>query len=762
MSSAAAAPAATFGGLTPDRQRLAFRLGMIVSNRTAPSGRRHRALAAAVLGVGGALSSVVPAVLRQDQGFGLGLLYAARGHMAPPEQVVVVSISRDSAAAVGQPTELDRWPRSLHAELVDSLVRAGAEVVAFDLFFEEPKADDARLAAALERAGNVVLAERVVQDTVGDSTSAVSGLIESRVLPVDVLQRASLGSAPFVLPVIPFEVGQFWTFGPSGDVPSLPAIALQAFLLRYYDGLRALLASVRPSLAVPASRAELAAAHDLGAAMRDLRAAFRADPALAPALRAAVAERSDADAKVALRALIDLYAGPDSRYLNYYGPARTIRTIPFDRAAEAAADLDVAGKMVFVGGSEPRQSEQKDDFHSVFSQQTGANLSGVEIGATAFANLLDGRSIVPLPMPAHLLLVLLWGGALGFFVAGSATRRAFAFGALGAVVYAAWVLWQFDTRAAWWPSFVPLAIQLPTALALAVSFNYLKIVRQRERIQIALGHYVPEDVVRRLAEQSTQETPDRRLLEGACLSTDVEGYVTVAESLRPNDLAALMDDYFNVLSRVVKEHGGFVVDAAGDSLIAVWAAAGRYADLRLGACRAALGIVAAVAEFNARRVPQLPTRAGIESGELLLGNIGPQQRVGYRAIGDIVNTATRLEGLNKLLGTRVLVSEATLAGTTELATREVGRFLLRGKTAAIRVHELLGADGADRRELAASFAAALALFEHARWPEARRAFAVLLRTFPDDGPTAFYAAQSAAYEKQPPRSWSGAIAIEAK
>jgi len=89
VSSAAAAPAATFGGLTPDRQRLAFRLGMIVSNRTAPSGRRRRALAAAVLGVGGALSSVVPAVLRQDQGFGLGLLYAARGHMAPPEQVVV-------------------------------------------------------------------------------------------------------------------------------------------------------------------------------------------------------------------------------------------------------------------------------------------------------------------------------------------------------------------------------------------------------------------------------------------------------------------------------------------------------------------------------------------------------------------------------------------------------------------------------------------------------------------------------------------------
>jgi adenylate cyclase len=197
-------------------------------------------------------------------------------------------------------------------------------------------------------------------------------------------------------------------------------------------------------------------------------------------------------------------------------------------------------------------------------------------------------------------------------------------------------------------------------------------------------------------------------------------------------------------------------------LIAVWAAAGSYAELRLGACRSALEIVAAVADFNARRTPQLPTRVGIESGELLLGDIGPEQRIGYRAIGDIVNTATRLEGLNKLLGTRVLVSDATLAGTTELAARDVGRFLLRGKTTAVRVHELLRSDTCGRRELIEPFGAALELFTHARWPEASRAFATLRSAFPDDGPTTFYAARSAEYEKRPPHSWSGAIVVEAK
>jgi adenylate cyclase len=223
-----------------------------------------------------------------------------------------------------------------------------------------------------------------------------------------------------------------------------------------------------------------------------------------------------------------------------------------------------------------------------------------------------------------------------------------------------------------------------------------------------------------------------------------------------------MDDYFNVLSRVVKDHGGFVVDAAGDAVIAVWAAAGPYTASRLAACRAALGVIAAVAEFNSRRAPRLPTRVGVESGELLLGNLGPEQRVGYRAIGDIVNTASRIEGLNKVLGTRVLVSAATLAGTSELAARDLGMFLLRGKSMPLRVHELLVSEEPARRPPADAFGAALEQFAAARWTDARRDFAALSRAFPDDGPTAFYAALSTEYADEPPRHWAGAVVITAK
>ena len=728
---------------------------------TLKSRGKRATLSAVGLALAGVLLSVIPAVLRLDENLGLGLLFTVRGTVTPPPDVVVVSISRDSAAAVGQPAELDRWQRSLHAELLDSLVAAGAKAVAFDLFFDEPRTDDAQLAEAIARAGNVVLGERIVQNPDG-SSSAVPGLIESRVLPIDALRRGALGSAPFALPTIPFAVGQFWTFGPSGDLASLPAVALQASLLGHYDDFAALLSSARPNLRLPASRAAILDARDLPAAMRELRAAFARDATLAADLRSVLESRPvDASAR-GLNALLGLYAGASSRYLNYYGPPRTIRTIPFDVAARSHANLDLDGKMVFVGGSEPRQSEQQDYFHSIFSQQTGANLSGVEIGATAFANLLEQRSLVPLPMWANVLFVALWGAALGVFVVGASTTRAFASAVVGGTLFFAWAQWQFDAHALWWPLFVPLALQLPLSVALAVLLNYAEVLHQRELIQVALGHYVPLDVVRRLSEQSARALPDRRLLQGACLCTDVESYMTVAETMGAHELAELMDDYFNVLSRVVKQHGGFVVDATGDALIAVWAAAGPFAESRLRACRAALDIVAAVDEFNSRHSPPLPTRVGVESGELLLGNFGPEQRIGYRAIGDIVNTASRLEGLNKILGTRVLVSDATLAGMSELAARDLGKFLLRGKSTPLRVQELLAGVESARYPPSSAFAAALDELAGARWTDAHRDFAALRQAFPEDGPTAFYAALAAGYASEPPRNWSGAVTIAAK
>jgi adenylate cyclase len=224
-----------------------------------------------------------------------------------------------------------------------------------------------------------------------------------------------------------------------------------------------------------------------------------------------------------------------------------------------------------------------------------------------------------------------------------------------------------------------------------------------------------------------------------------------------------MNEYYRVLFGIVERYGGEISDTAGDSMVAIWASAEPDAQGRAQALRAALAILEGVESFNnTQRGWRLPTRVGLESGELLLGNIGARQRYEYRAIGDIVNTASRIQGLNRLLGTRVLVSAGTLVGVSGTAVRDVGTFLLRGKRQPVQVYEPLQASTARLDEPAlALFAEALALFRSGAWVAAREHFAAFVAQHPDDGPGVYYETLASQNEKQPPSAGShGVVEVE--
>ncbi len=727
-------------------------------------GRARLALALA-LAIGGAVLTAVPPVLQLDETLGLGGLFALRGRIAPPENVVVVGISRDAAAALGQTSELDTWTRDLHAKLLGRLSSAGASAVAFDLVFDEVRdaPTDAEFADAIGAAGNVILVER----TQVDSIEGVAGVVEQRLQPLPQFKARALGSAPFVLPTVPVRVGQFWTFGrASADTASLPVVTLQAHLLPYYGEWLRILEAAAPGTTegLPPTRADVVAGHSLERLVRSLRRAFVSNTRLAAAAREHLASAAlSAEATAALRVLIDVYAGEPSRYLNFFGPARAVTTLPYDRVLLADELPPVAGKAVFVGFAEPRQSEQQDFFISVFSQQTGDNLSGVEIGATAFANLLESRSVTPLPMLLHWLFVVVFGGGLGAVLSGYSTRRAALASAVVGVAYFGAAYWWFTRHALWLPLVVPLLVQLPAGFAAVVWRNYRSLAVQRERVNTALGYYVPRALARRLAEESLAASSEGRLLHGTCLYTDAENYTTVAEALRPDELMALMNDYFRTMFAVVERYGGEISDTAGDSMVAVWASAQPDAGMRRRAVEAAAALLSAVDEFNARQPSwKLPTRVGLESGELLLGNVGAEQRYEYRAIGDIVNTAQRIQSLNRALSTRALISSATLEATG-IAAREVGTFVLRGKTTPVTVYEPIAVKQREREaQHCQSFGVALAAFRSGAWLEAERSFAELAARAEDDGPSRYYHALAARYCAEPPAIWGGAINVADK
>ncbi len=729
-------------------------------------------------GLLGVLVSLPTGVLRLEETVGLDWLFLLRGPQAGPTEVAVVAIDSDSAAALDLHPDPARWPRDLHAELITRLAAAGAAVIAFDLSFDAPReqAQDAALVEAVARAGNVILLERLDTDTIDLGGGAAPMQKEARISPIEPLARAALATAPFPLPRVPIKLSQFWVFGRAADdVPTLPAVAVHAYARDVHEELFARLAIARPDADALLRGYRNSAPGAFTRTMTDLRTVFRNDPTLArdllvdlQATAAPLTAVTATDWRALLAALIEMLGGPDSRYLDYYGAARAIETLPYHEVVgehwdPAAAGLD--GRAVFVGFSEPSALEQQDEFYSPFSEDTGTSLSGVEIGATAFANLVRMRSVRPLSIPAHLALVFVWGLSVAALLLWLPVWAGLLTAALAAPIYLGVAYLQFDALGLWLPLVVPLLIQLPAAALLAVTARYAEAKAHGEQIGRTLSRYLPSWVTEDAARRTDGVGASTRVLYGTCLVTDADRYTSLSERLSPEALHGLLNDYYAVLFKEVERHGGFVADVVGDSMVAVWTSPTPDPAGHAAACRAASDILSAVEAFNAAADRPLPTRIGLHAGEVLLGDVGAQSHFEYRAVGDIVNTATRLEELNKQLGTRAIVSATALRGTAQFAVRPLGTFVLAGKGTPLVVNELLGLEDslAHVADLVARFASGLAAFVAQDWVRAERGFEDLLERYPDDGPSRFYLERCRALMAAAPEpGWDGTISMAEK
>src|SRR5262245_11390872 len=280
-----------------------------------------------------------------EEDIGLGLLFKLRGPRQAPGEAVVVSIDKDSAAQLNISENPEKWPRSLHARLLDALTKAGAVVVTFDVHFLEARVekDDKAFADALRKAGNVVLSDpmtaREIAASAGTSDGAEHSIVKI-VKPLPLLADSALATAPFVLPRIPFKVNQYWTFQSEGALappPTFPVVAYQIFGAPVFDDFVGLLEKVRPGLAgkLPHNLDDPIKAKNVGTLMRTLKDIFEREPALAGEMISEL-QQSGAGSKdkLMLTTFIKLYGGPNRRYINYYGPPHTVTTIPYYRALQ--------------------------------------------------------------------------------------------------------------------------------------------------------------------------------------------------------------------------------------------------------------------------------------------------------------------------------------------------------------------------------------------------------------------------------------------
>lgn len=468
-------------------------------------------------------------------------------------------------------------------------------------------------------------------------------------------------------------------------------------------------------------------------------------------------------------------AEPHERIIDYYGPARTIRTVSVYQALDAAHDLPAGffrDKIVFVGLSQATAPGMaaKDAFLTPFRSASGGPTFGVEIHATLAANLLEGRRIELLdPWIEGTLLLLLPLVASLVFMALRPVWGALALLALELLPWGAGSL-ALTHGKTWIPVMIPAVIQLPLAYVSSLVWYYLTSVRERERIRRAFSFYLSPDMIQRIAADPDSLNLGGEELVATAVFTDIKGFTPIAEGLSAPETAALLNRYFSGVTAHIFESGGTLIKYIGDAVFAIWGAPLRSEDHAIQACRAALAMARHQESVRADgdATATLITRIGVHTGPMLVGNLGSSQRFDYTAIGDAVNLASRLEGLNKPFGTRALVSGDTLARTGgRFTVRPLGRARVVGRSEPVEIFEILGMKGEPTRPdetTLARFESARAHFTARRFAEAAAEFrAILSAGEGDDGPSAFFLALCSRFEEDPPAAtWDGVVNFESK
>lgn len=699
-------------------------------------------LAASLLGLGAHLAGV----LRPVELVATDMLMRARGPAAADPRVVICDIDAVSVHRYG------RWPwaRTRIASLIDRLAAGGARVIAVDVLFAEPSragpgcdltAEDQALADAMARAGNVVLgfffrARALPGERAG---TLPESLAKSRVEQV-------------LEPPGGFSIPRRQAVEPNLDLFARAAAAQGFFsheresgVLRHYQMLIDYGGSFFPALALRAvQRFEAAGPLALGQTAAGL-------PEITIAGRPIETDEAGA------------------LWIDYRGPAHTFKTVSVAAVLQGGlAPGALRDKLVFVGASEPGIGDTQ-------ATPFGGEVAGVEIHANVADNLLSEHWIHDSGLQEGVSLAALL--ALGPLVALLvAAVRAHLVGSLLAIALV--LLWPFGCWLAFATAGWHLQVVSPVASGIVALIGALRYqighVEQRARqIKKTFQRFVSESVVEEMLRH-----PERVKLGGerrqmTVLFSDIRGFTSISETLDSEALVSLLNEFFTPMTRLVLAHGGTLDKYMGDALMAFFGAPVAQTDHALRACGAALAMRAELGRLNAHwheRGTLPPDKSlgigiGINSGEMSVGNMGSEAIFDYTVIGDNVNLGSRIEGLNKLYGTTVIVSEYTAreAGGAFLL-RELDLVQVKGKQVPVAIYELLSAEPAmpADRQRAALFAQGVAAYRGRDFGAAEAIFGDLADRLGDRPAAALRERCRDFLRAPPPAEWRGVEVLTAK
>jgi adenylate cyclase len=657
--------------------------------------------------------------------------FRIRGPVKPDKDVVIVAIDHKSIKEIG------RWPwsREVTGRMIENLAtHYGTKVTALDIVFSEPQnlEADKALAASVKKSGNVVMGYFFREEQ--NETDAVSlAQLENSKLKLVKIADGVLSIPIPEFPNLDLNIPQlgadaldfgFFNARPDGD-----GLYRRSILLLLYKG------DIYPSLAAKAL------SHYLGAdIMLDVKL-WGVDGMQIGAMR--VPSREDG-----------------TMALNFYGGTGSFITVSAaDVIAKRLPKDSIKGKIAFVGATEV-------GIYDLRPTPFDATLPGIEIHATVAANALEKRFLLydsvtqMMEIACIFVLPILLGIFLAFApgtFAGLGIMVVFtgAFGFLNYFMFAS--------------VFRDMTLIYPfTGIALTYlggeAWRNLVVERKGRHLKKAFSSYVSPDLVKQI-----EKDPDKLVLGGeqrelSILFSDIRGFTTVSESLTPPELVKLLNEYLSPMTRIVLEERGTLDKFIGDAVMALFNAPLDVPEHAIHACATAVRMMEELkllnTGFSERGMNTLDIGVGINTGPAVVGNMGADIRFDYTAIGDSVNLASRLEGLNKYYGTHILVSEDTRkqVNDTRFTFREVDRVKVKGKLTPIVMYELM----ISNLHILQSFEDALEKYRSQNFADAKLVFDELVSSA-NDGPSRLYAGRCDDYlAEPPPADWDGVYTAKSK
>jgi adenylate cyclase len=370
------------------------------------------------------------------------------------------------------------------------------------------------------------------------------------------------------------------------------------------------------------------------------------------------------------------------------------------------------------------------------STPTGPTFPGVEVHATVLDRILSGKPFPRVPdwaNAANAIAIAVVGVFLTFLCP--------AFGALAISIFAAFFIALVVGGNAWlWTSAqlalspVMLLFTVISIIAMNVLFGYFTEARQKREVRKAFSSYMAPALVDQLVANPEGLRLNGESREMSFLFSDIAGFTTFTETASPELLVSVLNEYLDAMCRAVMAHGGTIDKIVGDAVVGIFNAPLDQPDHAEKAVQCALAMDRIskdfIAKMNARGIEFGVTRIGINTGRAIVGNFGGSGRFDYTAHGDSINTAARLEGVNKHLGTQICISGTTAAKCPNHFFRPIGALILKGKTEAIEAFEPM-TEEESKSPLTIRYLEAFELLTRAD-PKAAELFTSLKADYPDD------------------------------